>query len=254
MVDTVIIPTQDTQPTLEQEAAALEAAAAGDGKDPKLAGEADTPERPSWLPEKFQSPEDMARAYAELEGKLGAPKEAEKADEAAEQAVNEAGLDMNALADEYAEKGELSSASYDALAKVGITKEMVDVYIAGQEAQQNAVRDSLLAPVGGQEAYDEMIGWASDNLSNSEIEAFNSVLGSGDVNAMRMAVENLNAKYTRAVGQEPNRQLAGKPTGAGTSVYESTADLMKDMSNPEYERNPAFRAKVEAKLARSSIL
>jgi hypothetical protein len=29
---------------------------------------------------------------------------------------------------------------------------------------------------------------------------------------------------------------------------------MKDMSNPEYAKNPAFRAKVEAKLGRSNIL
>ena len=46
-------------------------------------------DRPEWLPEKFKSPEDMSKAYAELEKKLGqAPKEdtdeAEQVEEKAE--------------------------------------------------------------------------------------------------------------------------------------------------------------------------
>ena len=36
----------------------------------------DQSDRPEWLPEKFKTPEDMSKAYSELEKKLGqAPKE-----------------------------------------------------------------------------------------------------------------------------------------------------------------------------------
>jgi hypothetical protein len=69
-----------------------------------------------------------------------------------------------------------------------------------------------------------------------------------------MAVENLKSKYTAANGSEPSVTLQGRPSSGAVGVYESTADLMKDMGNPEYKNNPAFRAKVEAKLARSNIL
>jgi hypothetical protein len=31
----------------------------------------DSSQRPEWLPEKYKSPEDLAKAYKELEGKLG---------------------------------------------------------------------------------------------------------------------------------------------------------------------------------------
>ncbi len=34
----------------------------------KVDGTAQDPERPEWLPEKFKSPEDMAKAYSALEG------------------------------------------------------------------------------------------------------------------------------------------------------------------------------------------
>lgn len=256
MAESVTIPTQDTTPTLEQEAAALEAAGK-EAPEPKLAGEEATPERPEWLPEKFKSVEDMAKAYSDLEKKLGTgekPEAAAATEEAAKEATEAAGLDMDALSAEYSEKGELTAESLSKLEKVGITKDMVEAYIAGQEAQANVVRQQLLEPVGGEEAYGEMIQWASNNLPEKDIDAYNAILEGGDMNAIKMAVENLKSKYTSNVGSEPSRQLSGKGTNGSASAYESVADLMKDMGNREYETNPAFRKKVEAKLARSNIL
>lgn len=256
--ESATIEAENTGPTLEEEAAAQDAAKAAEtAEEPKLAGEEDAPERPEWLPEKFETVEDMAKAYAELEKaqSKGEPTEqAQEAEETAEKAVNEAGLDMAALSAEYAEKGELTPESIEALGKVGITPDMVEAYIAGQEAQAATIRASILEPVGSEEAYNDMIAWAADALSEAEIDTFNSILEGGNVNAAKMAVENLNTKYIAANGAEPARQLNGKANTSGSSVYESTADLMKDMGNPEYASNPAFRAKVEAKLARSNIM
>ena len=256
MVDTVKIEPTNTGPTLEEQSAAQDAAAKAAESDPKLAGE-DAGERPEWLPEKFKSVEDMAKAYTELEKTQGAPKEAptaEAATEEANKAVEAAGLDMDALSAEFAEKGELTPESLESLAKVGITPEMVDAYVAGQDAQATAVRDSLLEPVGGEEAYGEMVEWAGDNLADAEIDAFNSILEGGDLNAIKMAVENLNTKFKDANGVEPSVQLSGKGGESTLSVYESTADMMKDMNNPEYKSNAAFRAKVAEKLGRSNIM
>lgn len=257
MVDTVTVNSTDTGPSLEEEAAAQEAAAQT-SETPALAGEEPAGDRPEWLPEKFATVEDMAKAYAELEKSQGGQEAhsetAEETSEAAEAAVSEAGLDMDALSNEYAENGELSQESLDALAKVGITADMVDSYIAGQEAQAADVREQLLDPVGGEEAYQEMTAWAADNLDDEAIDAFNAALDSGDMGVVKMAVENLQAKYVAENGAEPQRQLSGKPAGNVGSVYESTAELMKDMQNPAYAKDPAFRAKVEAKLGRSNIM
>jgi len=255
MAEKVEVETVVTGPSLEEEAAA-QAAALAPGDEPKLAGEPATPERPEWLPEKFATVEDMAKAYAELEkGKsTKTPEETPAAPETAAKAVTEAGLDMTALSAEYADKGELTPESLEALGKVGITPEMVSSYIAGQTAENNAARNSILEPVGGEEAYTDLVTWAADSLPEADIDAFNSVLDGGDHNAIKMAVENLNTKYIAENGSEPKVSLNGRPSNAGVAVYESTADLMKDMGNPEYAKNPAFRAKVEAKLARSNIM
>lgn len=255
MVDKVTIPVDDKSPTLEEASAAQDAAkAAAAASEAPLNGEPAAGERPAWLPEKFETPEAMAEAYAALETKQGAGEPAPEVAEAAEAAVEAAGLDMEALSTEYTDTGELSAESYAALEKAGISKEMVDQYTAGLEATSAAVRADLLAPVGGEEAYDAMIAWAGDNLPDADIDVFNSALESGDTNQMKMAVENLNTKFKAANAQEPDGSLNGKPSGNATTVYESTADLMKDMGNPEYQSNPAFRNKVAAKLERSSIL
>ena len=91
--------------------------------------------KPEGLPEKFNSVEDLAKSYAELEAKLGTNTEQPVKEETpvqetqkgeldiAENVVENAGLDMNSLADEYAENGKLNDESYQALEKSGIPKE-----------------------------------------------------------------------------------------------------------------------------------
>jgi len=243
-------------PTLEEEAAKMDAAESEAPAEPKLAGEEDEPDRPEWLPEKFKSPEDMAKAYSELEKTLGSKDStSEEKTEAAEAAVEGAGLDMDALSAEYATNGELTPESMAKLEAVGIRPEMVDAYIAGQELQSKEILADLLEGIGGeQETYNEMVAWAADALEESEIDNFNSVMESGNQAAIKLAVNNLASKWSGDTGIEPGQQLNGKGTNAGASRYESTADLMKDMQNPEYRDNPAFRQKVEAKLGRSDIM
>jgi len=254
MVEQVTIQTTDTSPSLEETAAAQDAANQTPA-EPQLAGEEAATERPEWLPEKFNTVEDMAKAYAELEKTNSTPEETNETAEAAEAVVEGAGLDMEGLSAEYATNGELTEESLGKLAAVGITPDMVESYIAGQEAQAQSITADLLESVDGDiEVYGEMTSWAADSLPDAEIDAFNTVLESGNNAAIKMAVQNLSTKYTNANGQEPGRVLTGKGSTAGASVYESTADLMKDMGNPEYHNNSAFRAKVEAKLGRSSIL
>jgi hypothetical protein len=262
MVEAVSIKSTENNPTLEEQAAAQDAAAAAKVKaTAKLAGEVDAPERPEWLPEKFKTAEDMAAAYKELEAGKSAPKPEEKPkDEAKEieeagKAVEKAGLDMEALSTEWETDGKLSEANYKALEAVGISPEMVEMYAKGIESQRAATEAEMLAPVGGNiETYTEMVTWASNELSDAEIDSFNAVLETGNTPAIKLAVAELAAKFNTANGVDPTGDLQGRVSTSGNSRYESTADLMKDMQNPEYAKNPAFRAKVEAKLGRSNIM
>jgi len=217
-------------------------------------------DRPQWLPEKFKSPEDMAKAYAELESKLGGQKTPapdatpsdNKVPENPQAELQKQGLDMNEFSQEFAQKGELSQESYEKLAKAGFNKDIVDNYIAGQQARAAQFEGTIKAEVGGDERYGEMITWAKANLSPAEIDAYNAAVSSGNAEQAKLAALGLSAKFGKAVGNEPSRLLGGGQAGAA-DVFESTQQVTEAMRDPRYKNDPAFRAKVQSKLARSNV-
>ena len=135
-----------------------------------------TEARPEWLPEKFGSAEDLAKAYSELETKQSQKTEATpeattesndlEIDQAADNAVQAAGLNMADLQSEYDTNGTLNEESFAALEKAGISKDYVDAFIAGQEAIANNIGNEVRAGVGGNESYNELMSWAKDSNSN----------------------------------------------------------------------------------------
>lgn len=230
-------------------------------------GPAETPERPAWLPEKFATPEDMAKAYAEMERKQSAPNGDEaggendtqneqqaEADDAANKAVEAAGLDMDALGNKVVQNGDLDPEDYEKLAKQGISKEMVQNYVAGQQAIAAQLVSRMHETVGGEDSFNELLGWAGENLSPDEIAAFNSTVDSGSEAQVKLALEGLQSKFKASGGEAPNL-IGGRRQNAGAGeVFRSTAEVTKAMADPRYGRDPAYRADVMAKLARSNVM
>lgn len=217
--------------------------------------------RPDWLPEKFKSPEDLSKAYGELEKQFTQsrqeatqaeekPVEAETNTEARE-AVENVGLDFDSMQQEFADKGELSEETYKDLEAKGIPKEMVDAYVEGQQAKADAYSNELYQFAGGEEAYQEMSQWASENLSDSEVDAFNSAITSGNQSQARLAIDGLVSRYRDNGGAEPT--LVGGKASASVDTYNSWAQVTKDMGTPEYKKDPAFRDAVQQKLSRSTL-
>ena len=224
--------------------------------------------RPEWLPGKFKSPEDMAKAYGELEGKLGQSentkeseptKEETKKDNAdlsidkAEKAVENAGLNMSSLQEEYNEGGQLKESSYEALGKAGIPKDYVDAFIKGQEAIASQTSNTLKQEVGGTDAYNNMMNWASDNLNEAEINSFNKTVNGKDIEATRLAIQGLNARYKNNVGDEPSLQTANKSTSSNAPGYRSWAEVTSAMNDERYANDEAYRADVQNKLNNSRL-
>jgi hypothetical protein len=259
-----IAPTENpNSPTLEQEAAALDAVA-----NPET--------RPEGLPEKFKSVDELIKSYQELERKLGAPKseqppteeapaqeeapteeapqEGEKtAEEEAVEELKAQGLDVDAMSARFWETGKVADEDYTALEKAGIPRHVVDAFAEGQKALMKAAQTTVYNMVGGEQSYGELTEWAANNLPEAEINAFNEAVNSDDLNKVQLAVLGLKAKREQAVGFEPTRTVGGTAKSSN-DVYESVAQLKADMADPRYARDPAFRGKVEAKLARSNIM
>ena len=225
--------------------------------------------RPAWLPDKFDSPEAMARAYSELETRFHSNDEQlqqlesqanyeQQAQEVMEtpphmvdQLLDERGLDFSVFQQEYNETGQLSQDAYLALQEAGIEPQMVDTWIAGQEAIADQQIDSIYNMVGGEQAYNGMLEWAGNNLQSWEMDAFNEQIESLDANSM-FAVQGLMARMQNDEGSPP-MLYQGEPSQYSAPKYDSLAQLTSAMSDPRYASDPAFRMEVTNRLKNSEL-
>jgi hypothetical protein len=217
-------------------------------------------DRPEWLPEKFQSAEDLASAYKELESKLGQPKEeAETAEEEAPQQEEESSGEwfekFAPFTQELQDQGELTKESYDELAEMGYPKELVDGYIAGQEALNSREEAAVVDSIGGQENFTSMSEWAKENVPEAELDAYNRSVMSGTQADAQVAVQGMFARYQAATGEgsAPKLITGQKGDGKGKAIR-SNAELVELMGDPRYHNDPAYRQDIERRLAVSDIL
>ena len=225
--------------------------------------------RPAWLPDKFDSPEAMARAYAELENRFHSSDEQlqqyenqanyeQQAQEIREtpahlvdQILAERDLDFSVFQQEYNETGQLSEDAYKALHEAGIEPQMVDTWIQGQEAIADQQIDSIYNMVGGEQPYNQMLEWAGNNLEPWEMDAFNSQIENLDANSM-FAVQGLMARMQNEEGSPP-MLYQGEPSQYSAPKYDSLAQLTSAMSDPRYASDPAFRREVTERLKYSEL-
>ena len=227
----------------------------------KVEGSQQDPERPEWLPQKFKSPEDMAKAYSQLESKLGQGQQEQDQEEVettgeetasdVAELLDDKGLDFDVFQQEYDENGELSDDAYAALEEAGFPRSVVDTWIQGQDALASQMTGEMYDIVGGQEDYNNMVSWAADTLPESEIDAFNATMTSQDPNMIRLAIQGLNARYRSEA--EPSLLQGGTGAVSSGGRFESNAELTAAMSDPRYSKDPAYRQQVADKLARSSL-
>jgi hypothetical protein len=219
-------------------------------------------ERPEWLDPKFESPEDMAKAYAELQAKLSGKEEPkpvdtegmDEAEIAASEVASKAGLDYAALSEEYAANGKLTDESYQTLLdKAGLSRETVDGYIEGRQAVAREAEYRAYAIAGGEDQYAEMVSWAGANLTPAEIAAFNKGVTNSTAEETALAVAGLKSKFVAARGQEPALLNGGAGAELAAQGYTSHAEMTAAMRDPRYAKDPAYRKSVEQKVAVSNI-
>ena len=100
--------------------------------------------------------------------------------------------------------------------------------------------------------YANIINWAKSNLATDQLEAYNEVVNTGSLQAIRLAVAGLKSQYDSANGVE-GRMVTGKaPTNSG-DVFRSQAELVRAMNDSRYDTDPAYRQDVIEKLDRSDL-
>ena len=160
--------------------------------------------------------------------------------------------------------GTISEEMYTSLENAGLSRASVDSYLAGRAvesgyntAESNDISDATVNEIksyaGGEESYSNMVQWASENLESGAIEAFDNIVNTGSVDAIKLAVNGLKAQYQNSVGFE-GTMVTGKAPVEQKDVYRSQAELVAAMSDRRYDNDPAYRQDVIAKLERSDNL
>jgi hypothetical protein len=98
-----------------------------------------------------------------------------------------------------------------------------------------------------------MTAWAAENLPEGEIDAFNTVMDSGNLNTIRLAVQGLRARYEQSNGRQ-GQLIQGETSGTGGSAFRSVAEIVNAMKDPRYAKDPAYRKDVEQRVALSNAL
>ena len=236
---------------------------------------------------KYKSAEDLEAAYLELQKKLGDTPETEQAEPETEyelytddgsvnyDTANELygeqlgnlfksnDIDPFAMSKHFEENnGTLADDMYDKLATAGLSKEVVDNYLSGVRGELG-IEPKQASPVlsaaevkdlkniaGGERGYDNLMDWASNNLTEQDAKSYDDVLATGNASAIKFAIKALMGQYEDANGRD-SKIVTGKESS--TENYRSMAEVVRDMNKPEYQNDEAFRDDVLRKLSASNL-
>ena len=240
---------------------------------------------------KFKSPQELAKAYAELQRKMGEqgnksdsspavesdPAQVETNAYSAEQAAEVYGKEaVENLAGKGINLGELMmqadngqdiSEHYSTLAETfNVPQSVVENYVGKAQAAPSsggglteADADAILQEVGGQESFDALSGWAKTNLSQDELASYNAVVDSGNKEAISWALKAMQARQgSNDSVVEPQLYGGGAPTDT-TVKFESQQQVLDAMNKRNdrgqrlYDIDEAYRNKVQMVLAVSDV-
>jgi hypothetical protein len=240
-------------------------------------------DRPTWLPDQFKNAEDLAKSYAELQAAhtktaqelAGFKKPADQPDQQQQQEqpktteekvadqLQGQGIDVKSMSEKFWETKQIdpehAKQLSEGLIKAGLASDaaaaagILDQFSQGQLARAEMHRANISSRIGNEK--DSMTAWANANPEAAKMAVeYNKLLDSGRFAEADQAFTQFHTAYTQAVGKDASLRISGGTSqGATGGVYRSSAEMVKDMSDPRYKTDPAFRAMVTDKLGRSSI-
>ena len=204
---------------------------------------------------KFKDAEDLEKAYIELQSKLGKPEEQAEPEQPTEEEAPEEANFLNTLWEESQAEGitEDTVKKLEAMNSGELAKMYLDERAANQQPQATSEDAKFLRDqVGGDEAYKTLITWASENFTEQEVSMYDSIMNTGDPNAMYFAIQALSNRYQQSNSIE-GQLITGKTAPSTSEGFRSQAEVVRAMSDPRYDTDPAYRRDVANKLEQSNI-
>jgi len=246
-----------------------------DEQDSLKVGEAMVEEQEQLLAGKYKDAQQLEKAYVELQKKLGDKGDGDSTeagdtedsyeDESEEGYEDEEEADVDTSEDGFLDtlweeaQSEYSEETLEKISKMDAV-DIADMHLRYRQQVEDSRPPQiteqqvteLKGVAGGEEQYSEMLQWAKDTLNPQEIQMFDTVMERGDPLAAFFAVRSLAYRYQDSLGRDGKMITGTAPRGDG-SQFESQAEVVEAMSDPRYDRDPAFRQKIMKKLERSDI-
>ncbi len=246
-----------------------------DEQDSLQVGEAMEEQQETMLAGKYKNAQELENAYIELERKLGEKSAPDSQEESSDEPQEEEKSDTEdkpndvndfAFLDDFysqasSEKGEVSKEMIEKISQMSPTDmaknflqwraDAESKYMPIPELSKQNVAD-LKGIVGGEKNYSNMLQWAKSNLDSKEIDMFDAVMGRGDVASAFFAINSLAQRYQEQSGYDGKMLTGEAPKGSG-DTYRSQAEMVAAMSDPKYDKDPAYRRDVMEKVARSDM-
>ena len=214
---------------------------------------------------KYKNAEELEKAYKELESKLGSQEEGKtepepekpEAKEEKKEEIERAFLES--LWEESQTEGEFKKETLDQLKGMNPTdlaQEYLNYRAANEQPKSELTDkdiDNLYDIAGGKKGYTDMMTWAKSNLPPDEIKMFDDVVNQNDPKTAYFAVKSLHYRYSDVQGVD-GKLLTGKAAPAVSPGFRSQQELVTAMSDPRYDKDPAYRQEVIQKLDRSTDL
>ena len=244
-------------------------------QDSLAVGEKLVAEQEQLLAGKYSSAEELESAYLSLQQKLGQTEdeevdyeesdegyaEEEESDEEVSDDAPAVSLINEASEEYYANEGQLSEETIERFSEMS-SQDLVNAYLEIQasnpqapqqaiemsEAQVNSVQNSA----GGEANYNRIVEWAASNLPDNQIDAFDSVVDSGNPAAIGIAFQGLQSAYNDANGYE-GRMIQGKAPSSSGQIFRSQAELVAAMGDPRYDTDEAYRNDILTRLDNSDL-
>ena len=244
-----------------------------DEQDSLAVGEQLTEAQDKLLAGKYKNAEELESAYLSLQKKLGQEEETdyeesdegyaeeEETDEEVSEYAPAVSLISEASDEYYANDGTLSEETIERFSEMS-SQDLVNAYMemyengqvnTAQSAEMSEAQvNSVMNAAGGEANYNEVVEWAASNLPDRQIDAFDSVVDSGNPAAIGIAFQGLQSAYQEANGYE-GRMLQGRAPSSAGEVFRSQAEFVAAMGDPRYDNDPAYRADVVEKLNNSDL-
>ena len=217
---------------------------------------------------KYKNAEELEKAHIELQKKLGeksgekettdTPPETEAKEEKTED-ESPPPQQTNVLEELWEQASSGQKFTDETLGKLrkASPAELAQTYLRFRK--ENSPRDltdqdvtTLKSLAGGEAQYDSMLEWANKSLNKQEIDMFDKVMEKGDPLAAFFAVRSLAYRYHDATGYE-GKMVTGTAPKQNADQFRSQQEVIKAMSAPRYEDDPAYRNDIMKKLERSEI-